>query len=30
MLFHITYEFGPGERDDAQSRFKNTGGLPPD
>ncbi len=30
MLFHITYEFSPGDRDDAQKRFKETGALPPD
>ena len=30
MLFHITYEFSPGERNNAQERFKETGALPPD
>lgn len=29
MLFHITYEFLPSERDDAQRRFKATGAPPP-
>ncbi len=29
MLFHITYEFSPEERDDAQRRFKETGAPPP-
>ena len=30
MLFHISYEFSPNNRDEAQKRFKETGGLPPD
>lgn len=30
MLFHISYEFSPGERDEAQKRFKETGAPPPD
>ena len=30
MLFHITYEFSPQERDGAQKRFKETGAPPPD
>ena len=30
MLFHITYEFGPAQRNDAQQRFREGGGLPPD
>jgi len=30
MLFHITYEFSPQERDGAQKRFKETGVPPPD
>lgn len=30
MLFHITYEFSPQERDIAQKRFKETGAPPPD
>lgn len=30
MLFHITYEFSPHERDNAQERFKETGAPPPD
>lgn len=30
MLFHITYEFSPEQRDNAQERFKETGGLPGD
>lgn len=30
MLFHITYEFSPQERDDAQQRFIDTGAPPPD
>ncbi len=30
MLFHITYEYSPQERDDAQKRFKETGAPPPD
>ena len=29
MLFHITYEFSPQERDNAQKRFKETGAPPP-
>jgi hypothetical protein len=29
MLFHITYEFSPQERDGAQKRFKETGAPPP-
>lgn len=29
MLFMITYAFGPEQRDEAQSRFKSTGGGPP-
>jgi len=29
MLFHITYELSPGERDNVQKRFKETGALPP-
>lgn len=28
MLFMITYAFGPDARDEAQARFKKTGGLP--
>jgi hypothetical protein len=28
MLFMITYEFGPEVRDEAQARFKTTGGMP--
>jgi hypothetical protein len=30
MIFHVTYEYGPEDRDDAQARFKATGALPPD
>ncbi len=30
MLFHITYEFSPQEREQAQKRFKETGALPPE
>ena len=30
MLFHITYEFSPHDRNDAQKRFKETGAPPPD
>lgn len=30
MLFHITYEFSPQERDQAQKRFKETGAPPPE
>lgn len=30
MLFHITYVVAPQNRDVAQSRFKETGGLPPE
>jgi len=30
MLFHITYDFTPQERDDAQRRFKDTGAPPPE
>ncbi len=30
MLFHITYEFSPHERDQAQQRFKETGAPPPE
>ena len=30
MLFHITYDFSPQERDSAQKRFKETGAPPPD
>lgn len=29
MLFHITYEFVPQERNQAQQRFKETGAPPP-
>lgn len=29
MVFHITYRLTPKHRDDAQQRFKKTGGLPP-
>ena len=29
MLFHISYEFSPLERNEAQSRFKETGAPPP-
>jgi hypothetical protein len=29
MLFHITYEFDPADREEAQARFKDTGALPP-
>jgi hypothetical protein len=29
MLFHITYTLPPENREKAQSRFKETGGLPP-
>ena len=28
MLFHITFEFSPHERDQAQKRFKETGAPP--
>ena len=30
MLFHITYSLSTQNRDAAQSRFKATGGLPPE
>jgi len=30
MLFHITYTIPTINRDTAQSRFKETGGLPPE
>ena len=30
MLFQISYEFSPHERDTAQRRFKETGAPPPD
>ena len=30
MLFHITYEFSPQDRDEAQKRFKATGAPPAD
>lgn len=30
MLFHITYTLSTETRDAAQSRFKETGGLPPE
>ena len=30
MLFHISYEFGPQDRDEAQHRFKTTGAPAPD
>ena len=30
MLFHVTYSLAPENRDAAQSRFKETGGLPPE
>ena len=30
MLFHITYELSPQERDQTQNRFKETGALPPE
>ena len=29
MLFMITYQFSSGDRDEAQRRFKETGGAPP-
>jgi hypothetical protein len=29
MIFHITYEFSPVQRNDAQKRFKETGAPPP-
>lgn len=29
MLFHIKYNVTPEQRDNAQNRFKKTGGLPP-
>ena len=29
MIFHITYKLSPGQRNDAQKRFKETGALPP-
>jgi Domain of unknown function (DUF3303) len=29
MLFMIGYQFQPGVRNDAQARFKKTGGMPP-
>jgi Domain of unknown function (DUF3303) len=29
MLFHITYKVTPEQRNNAQDRFKKTGGLPP-
>ena len=30
MLFHITYEFSPQNRNSAQERFKETGAPPPE
>jgi hypothetical protein len=30
MLFHITYKLTSDKRDNAQGRFKKTGGLPPE
>ena len=30
MIFHITYTLSTENRDAAQSRFKETGGLPPE
>lgn len=30
MLFHISYQIAPNARNDAQSRFKDTGGGPPE
>ena len=30
MLFHITYEFSPENRNSAQERFKETGAPPPE
>lgn len=30
MLFHITYTIVPEQRNTAQSRFKESGGLPSD
>ena len=30
MIFHVTYEFSPLERDEAQERFKATGAPPPE
>ena len=29
MVFHITYTLSPGQRNDAQKRFKATGAPPP-
>jgi hypothetical protein len=29
MIFHITYKLSPGRRNDAQNRFRETGGPPP-
>jgi len=29
MIFHISYAFSPEQRNNAQKRFKETGGLPP-
>ena len=29
MIFHITYTLSPGQRNDAQKRFKTTGAPPP-
>jgi hypothetical protein len=29
MLFHITYNVTPGQRDPVQDKFKKTGALPP-
>lgn len=30
MLFHVTYNFSPQARDQAQKRFKDTGAPPPE
>jgi hypothetical protein len=30
MLFHITFEMSPEQRNSAQQRFRETGGPPPD
>ena len=30
MLFHVTWEISPDNRDHAQKRFKDTGAPPPD
>jgi len=30
MLFHITYEVSPQDRNQVQKRFKETGALPPE